>query len=106
MGRAARLKPERLPEKLQQIRVALGLSQSQIVQHLDLDELIYPSNISGYETGEREPPLPILLRYARAANVYLDAIVDDELDLSAKLPSPAKSEGNRRSSSPRKRTRR
>ena len=106
MGRAARLKPERLPEKLAQIRLALGLSQSQIVKYLDLDDVIYPNNISGYETGEREPPLPILLRYARAANVYLEAIVDDELDLPDKLPSATKSEGVRRAGVARKRVRR
>ncbi|HEX8072361.1 MAG TPA: helix-turn-helix transcriptional regulator [Pyrinomonadaceae bacterium] len=106
MGRAARLKPERLPEKLLQIRLALGLSQSQIVQHLGLDDVIYPSNISGYETGEREPPLPILLRYARAANVYLEAVVDDELDLPATLPSPTKSEGVKRKAPAPKRKRR
>lgn len=103
MGRAARLKPERLPEKLLQIRLALELSQSQIVKHLDLDDVLYPSNISGYETGEREPPLPVLLRYARAANLYLDSLVDDELDLPEELPSPTKSEGVRRKSASRSR---
>jgi hypothetical protein len=93
MGRAARLKPERLPEKLLRIRLALDLSQSQMVKHLDLDDFIYPSNISGYETGEREPPLPIVLRYARAANVWADVLIDDELDLPENLPSRKKSEG-------------
>lgn len=101
MGRAARLKPERLPQKLLQIRVALGLSQSQIVKHLDLDDVIYPSNISGYETGEREPPLPILLRYARAAHIWVDVLIDDELDVPTELPSPTKSEGIRRKSASR-----
>ncbi|HWS53187.1 MAG TPA: hypothetical protein VN228_03640 [Pyrinomonadaceae bacterium] len=93
MGRAARLKPERLPEKLLRIRFALELSQSQMVKHLDLDDLIYPNNISGYETGEREPPLPIVLRYARAANVWADVLIDDELDLPDELPSRRKSAG-------------
>ncbi len=93
MGRAARLKPERLPEKLLRIRLALELSQSQMVKHLDLEDVIYPSNISGYETGEREPPLPIVLKYARAANVWVDVLIDDELDLPEELPSRKKSEG-------------
>lgn len=93
MGRAARLKPERLPEKLLRIRLALELSQSQLVKHLGLDDVIYPSNISGYETGEREPPLPIVLRYARAANVWVDVLIDDELDLPEELPSRKKSAG-------------
>jgi transcriptional regulator with XRE-family HTH domain len=105
MGRAPRLKPERLSEKLLQVRVALGLSQSQMFRHLDLEDVIYPQNLSGYETGERVPPLPILLRYAHAANLYLDALVDDELDLPDKLPSPTKSEGIRRKPTPRSRKR-
>jgi|SRR5947209_5069936 len=102
MGRAARLKPERLPEKLLQIRQALGLSQTQMLRHLDLEDVIYPSNLSGYEIGERVPPLPILLRYARAANVWLDVLVDDELDLPEKLPSAKKSEGLERAAPSRR----
>jgi transcriptional regulator with XRE-family HTH domain len=93
MGRAARLKTQRLPEKLLQIRLAFGLSQSQMVRHLHLDGVIYPNNISGYETGEREPPLPIVLRYAEAAGVWMDVLANDNLDLPDKLPSPTKHEG-------------
>ena len=93
MGRAARLKPERLSEKLLQIRTALGLSQSQMLKHLELEDTIYPQNLSGYETGERLPPLPIILRYARAANVWTDVLIDDELDLPDELPSRKKSAG-------------
>ena len=104
MGRAARLKPERLAEKLLQIRLALGLSQNEMIRHLGLEEVLYQSNLSGYETGEREPPLPILLRYARAANVIVDALIDDELDLPSELPSKAKHEGLRRKAALRKRS--
>ncbi len=35
----------------------------------------------------------ILLAYARAANVSLDVLADDELDLPERLPSPKKHEG-------------
>lgn len=101
MGRAARIKPERLTEKLLHIRLALGLSQNEMIRHLGLEEMIYQSNLSGYELGEREPPMPFLLRYARAANVWLDVLVDDELDLPAQLPSPTKSEGIARRAAPR-----
>lgn len=90
MGRAARLRSERLAEKLRHIRDALGLSQNELIRRLGLEELIYQSNISGYESGEREPPLPILLKYAQAAGVCLDVLVDDELDLPARLPGKAK----------------
>jgi len=43
--------------------------------------------ISRYETGKREPPLLILLQYARAANVSTDILIDDALDLPDKLPA-------------------
>ena len=90
MGRAARLRSERLPEKLRAIRAALDLSQNELIKHLGLEEVLYQSNVSGYESGEREPPLPVLLRYAEAAGVCLDVLANDELDLPAKLPSKPK----------------
>jgi transcriptional regulator with XRE-family HTH domain len=90
MGRAARLRSERLAEKLRHIRDALGLSQNELIRHLGLEDVIYQSNVSGYESGEREPPLPILLKYAQAAGVCLDILVNDEIDLPAKLPAKPK----------------
>jgi transcriptional regulator with XRE-family HTH domain len=37
--------------------------------------------ISGYELGDKEPPLPTLLKYARLAGISTDFLIDDELDL-------------------------
>lgn len=96
MGSSPRPKPERLPEKLLTIRLALGLSQDGMLERLGLAESRYRSAVSGYELGTREPPLPILLRYARIAGVWVDVLIDDELDLPAKLPSPKKHEGIKR----------
>ena len=90
MGRAARLRSERLAEKLRDVRVALGLSQNELIRRLGLEDVVYQSNVSGYESGEREPPLPILLKYAQAAGVCLDVLVNDELDLPANLPTKPK----------------
>ncbi|HEV2707887.1 MAG TPA: helix-turn-helix transcriptional regulator [Pyrinomonadaceae bacterium] len=90
MGRAARLRSARLAEKLRQIRETLGLSQNELIRRLGLEDMLYQSNISGYESGEREPPLPILLKYAEAAGVCLDVLANDDLDLPAKLPGRAK----------------
>jgi transcriptional regulator with XRE-family HTH domain len=87
MGRKPRLKPKRLAEKLRQIREALGLSQSEMWKHLGVEDLIWFKQISTYEVGTREPPLPILLLYARAANVSTDVLIDDALDLPDKLPA-------------------
>ena len=88
MGRRARLRPERLAEKLRQVRLALGLSQSEMLSRLGFD--IHYTRISEYELGKNEPALPILLRYARIAGVTVDALIDDELDLPAKLPAKPK----------------
>ncbi|HKS27128.1 MAG TPA: helix-turn-helix transcriptional regulator [Pyrinomonadaceae bacterium] len=83
---APRQKPERLAEKLLQIRVALGLSQDGMLESLGMAEDFTRSRISAYELGNREPPLPVLLRYARRVGVSTDVLIDDELDLPAKLP--------------------
>jgi transcriptional regulator with XRE-family HTH domain len=42
--------------------------------------------ISEYERGKNEPPLKILLFYARAVNISTDVLIDDEMDLPASLP--------------------
>ena len=93
---APRQKPERLAEKLKQIRLALGLSQDGMLERLGLTEEFFRSRISAYELGNREPPLPILLRYARLVGISTDVLIDDELDLPDKLPSAKKHEGVRR----------
>jgi transcriptional regulator with XRE-family HTH domain len=90
MGTKPRLKPERLAEKLRDIRLALGLSQAEMWRHLRVEDLIVFKQISAYELGKREPPLIILLQYARAAGVSIDVLADDNLDLPAKLPARRK----------------
>lgn len=86
MGRDRRPRPRHLPAKLLRIRQALEVSQAEMVNRLEQPK-VHPAHISGYERGEREPPLPVLLRYARLAGVCLDVLVDDEQDLPAKLPA-------------------
>ena len=87
MGIKPRLKPEHLARKLLQIRNALGLSQSEMLKRLGVEELVSYKQISKYELGVSEPPLVILLQYARVAGVHMEALVDDELDLPEKLPA-------------------
>lgn len=94
MGRASRSKPARLAEKLKQIREKMNLSQDGIIIRLKLqDSTIDRRSVSGYELGQREPPLDVLLAYSRLANVYVEVLIDNELDLPEKLPSPKKSKG-------------
>jgi transcriptional regulator with XRE-family HTH domain len=90
MGSSPRPRPERLPEKLLVIRQALELSQDGMLARLGLDESHFRSAISGYELGTREPPLPVLLKYARAAGVCVDVLIDDEMDLPSKIPGKPK----------------
>jgi transcriptional regulator with XRE-family HTH domain len=101
MGAASRKKPRRLPEKLLHIRAALGLSQGDMVSHLGLADEINRNYISGYERGTREPELYVLLKYARVAGIWMDVLVDDEIDLPAKLPRAAKHEGTPHTSTSR-----
>lgn len=79
-------KPRKLGEKLRRIRYTLGLSHVEMVRRLGVGETITYSSISLYEAGMREPPLSILLAYARLAQVHLEKIVDDELELPRRLP--------------------
>lgn len=90
MARIPRARAERLPEKLLSIRLALGLSQNEMLRRLELDEKLSRTSISAYELGTGEPPLPTILGYARAAGICTDVLLDDELDLPAKLPSKPK----------------
>ncbi|MET0624899.1 MAG: helix-turn-helix transcriptional regulator [Pyrinomonadaceae bacterium] len=98
MGRSSRPKPTHLAEKLRRIRDCLGLSQNEMLRRLGIDDQLFQGSVSGYELGTREPPLMVLLQYAKAANVYVEALIDDELDLPERLPAVRKSEGVRRDS--------
>lgn len=98
MGSKPRRRPIHLAEKLLHIRNALGFSQNELISHFGLKEEILREEISDFERDVREPPLDVLLAYARAAGVWLDVLVDDDLDLPDRLPSPTKHEGIRRRS--------
>lgn len=101
MGKGARPKPERLAEKLRQVRDALGLSQTEMLRRLGFEDVISYARISEYETGIREPTLMILLQYARLAGVHMEAFVDDELDLPDKLPASVNHQEIKRKYKPR-----
>jgi transcriptional regulator with XRE-family HTH domain len=87
---AASLEAKRLGEKLLQIRNAFGLSQSEMLRRLGFEDVLVYNRISDYELGKREPPLPVLLQYARLARISTDVLIDDEIDLPAKLPTRRK----------------
>src|SRR5215213_8615871 len=86
MGTKGRPRPENLRHKLRQIRIDLGLSQSEMIRRLGFEDSMHVGRISEYEQGLREPSLLVLLAYARAARVHLEDLVDDNIDLPARLP--------------------
>lgn len=97
MGRAARQRPRRLSEKLVHIRTALGLSQNEMVRRLGMEGQLLREDISRFERGVGgEPPLDLLLRFARTISMtgraeFLEALIDDEMDLPEKLPADPQS---------------
>jgi transcriptional regulator with XRE-family HTH domain len=90
MGQAKRPRPALLAAKLLQIRQRLGLSQSRMLKQLgETNTRIHAPHISEYESGKREPPLIVLLRYAQAANVPVELLIDDKQELPEHLPASA-----------------
>ena len=74
-----RRRPKRLTEKLLKIRQTLGLSQKEMAKRLGIHRSHH--HISQYERGKAVPFSEVLLAYARLADVTVDQIVDDDLDL-------------------------
>jgi transcriptional regulator with XRE-family HTH domain len=92
MGQNKPLKyiPKRLGIKLRRIRVALGLTQEEMLKLLDLPPVISQSTLSAYERNAKLPPYFVLARYGDVANIWIDVLVRDSLDLPERLPSPTK----------------
>ena len=86
MEQRRRIRPANLAQKLRQVRLALSLSQSEMLRSLDAEELMHYGRISDYELGKREPSLWVLLAYARVAGIHLEDIVDDNISLPSALP--------------------
>jgi transcriptional regulator with XRE-family HTH domain len=87
MGRGKREQPERIGEKVRQIRESLGLTQEAMFEALfEQGVKIHLGYVSLYEIGERVPGLLIVLAYARVAGISTDVLIDDKLELPEKLP--------------------
>jgi transcriptional regulator with XRE-family HTH domain len=85
MNSDPREKTSHLAEKLLRIRTALGLSQTQLLGLLDLTAYYHHTRISLWERGYREPPIKVLLKYARVAGISTDVLIDDDLELPRML---------------------
>lgn len=85
MNSDPREKTRYLAEKLLRIRTALGLSQEHLLQFLDLTDYYHYTRISIWERGRREPPIKVLLAYARVVGISTDVLIDDDLELPKTL---------------------
>lgn len=81
MNKEVPISPKNLAAKLLQIRKFLNLSQTELLKALGFDGRLFRSNISQYERGEREPPLLVLLSYAKIAGATVELLIDDEAEL-------------------------
>lgn len=82
MGTGKRVKPIRLAEKLKAIRESLGLTTEELIIKLDCPSVpLHRASITQYEKGRREPPLLVLLNYAKLIDTTVNTLIDDELNL-------------------------
>ncbi len=51
-----------------------------------MSDSLTQAEISAFEQGKRIPPLIVLLRYARAFEIRVDDLIDDEVDLGDHAP--------------------
>ena len=77
-------RPKHLAKKLLTIRQRLGLSQTEMKEHLGFRGDY--GRLSEYELGRRQPSVLVLLAYARVAGIHIDDLVDDEIELKFDLP--------------------
>lgn len=83
MGRSKKAAPKHLAKKLEIVRKALRLTHEELINKLDCPDIpLYRASISQYESGKIEPPLPVLLKYAKLAKLSTDVLIDDAVELS------------------------
>ena len=102
MKKAPPITSSRLPQKLKAIRVAMKLSQNEILERLGFADYLFRSNVSQYERGLRVPAPAVLLAYARLANLNVAVLIDDNLEMPEVIPSPTNGEPNLHRRKPRK----
>jgi transcriptional regulator with XRE-family HTH domain len=78
MGQNKRPMPAKLGRKLKAIRERLELTEEQLIERLDCPSIpLNRGDIDRYEKNLREPPIIVLLRYARLAGVAQADLADD-----------------------------
>jgi len=72
------LLPQKLPEKLIQIRERSGSTWNEFAQHVNARG---GTEIAAYENNEGDLPISVLYAYARFARIPVENILDDDRDL-------------------------
>lgn len=85
--------PKKLASKLLEIRVRLKESQNGLLSRLGLEMDFERSYVSKWERGLLEPPLFVLCAYADVANIFLEVLARDTLELPLNIPAKTKSMG-------------
>ena len=88
-----RKRPINLASKLLEIRLRLNESQNSILRRMNLTEEFERNYVSKWERDVMEPPLHVLCAYADLANIFLEVLVRDELELPLDIPSKTKNMG-------------
>ena len=73
--------PKNLPKKLKEIRLKAGLTRTAMIRALNYKAPLYPSEVSQFERGDRQPPLLLILAYAELGGTCLCVLADDDLTL-------------------------
>lgn len=81
MSRKPRVKCQRLGSKLRQIREEYGWTKEEMISAIGMTKKLQTRLLDSFEKGVREPSRLIILQYARLANVSVESLVDDNLDL-------------------------
>jgi transcriptional regulator with XRE-family HTH domain len=58
-----------------------------MIRKMGLTGKLVQAEVSAYEHGLREPPLQVLLQYARTANILIEWLIDDQIDLPEAMPA-------------------
>lgn len=70
--------------------MAMGLSQNEMICKMGLEGSLLREEISDFERNKRIPPLEVVLQYARAANILVEVLIDDQLVLPTRVPAKRK----------------
>ena len=87
MGSGRRQRQKNLPKKLKRIRTSLELSQGGMLEKLGVADEMDRTYISAYERGRIEPPLYLLEKYARVANICMEVLISDRHSLPDEIPA-------------------